>query len=68
MLTAKVHFWVQVIALFFQIVMPTIPGITLEWQHACTAFVSFLQGAVALAAQWKNPDGTPARVGYEPKP
>jgi len=62
--TREKQIWIQVLALFFQIVSPAIPIIPDEWRPFFIALVSFLQAALAIFGQSKNPDGTPATVAY----
>jgi hypothetical protein len=57
MLNSPVHIAIQVVMLFAQIVIPTIPGFPHEWQSTVAAFVSFLQAVLAVFAHYRTPQG-----------
>lgn len=65
-MTRKFQIAVQCVAAFAQIVMPTVPGITPEWQTFGHAVLSGLQAVVAILGHQYNPDGTTAKVAYDP--
>lgn len=65
MFTVRAHVLLQLLACFLQVVVPTIPVIPPEWQHTSAALVAFLQMAMALLAQYRNPNGTPASEPYQ---
>jgi len=62
--TIRTHVCLQLAACFLQVVVPTIPVIPAEWQHTSAALVAFLQMAMALLAQYRNPNGAPASEPY----
>ena len=55
----------QIVALFLQVVVPQIPGITADWTRFFAAVLAFVQGCSALIAQFYNPDGKPASEAYK---
>jgi hypothetical protein len=52
--------FLQLAAMFMQMVVPTIPGFPEAWTQFCHALLGFLQASQALLAHMYNPDGSQA--------
>lgn len=62
----KLHIFLQCLATFLQVVIPSIPGLTTEWREFGHAFVGGIQGVLGVLAHFRNPDGTSVKAAYAP--
>lgn len=66
-MTRNIQLTFQVLATMAQFILPATPGLPPEWLNFGHAVIAALQGGAAIIGHSFNPDGTSAKVSYEPE-
>lgn len=67
-MTRSLNISIQILLLLGQVLNMLLPTLHPEHRIYATVGIAFVQGIAAILAHSYNPDGTPAKVAYDPPP